>query len=187
MMTVGIDIGGSGIKGARVDLDAGELAALIEDRRHRRGVGVALDTAAAVVDALGDPGADYGGLGRQIELEQELAVRIEEGHLDAAGLVGGHLVEVREVGLLRVHQRRQTGLHGGADRAEVELERLDLDVTPETQLSQLRVGQQQVVEIAKAISCDARVLTSTNTMIRPSTATISISPVLSRDPRATMT
>jgi len=38
------------------------------------------------------------------------------------------------------------------------LTELDLDVAPTTPLGQLRVGQQQVVEIAKAISCDARVL-----------------------------
>ncbi len=38
------------------------------------------------------------------------------------------------------------------------LELLDLAVNPTTPLGQLRVGQQQVVEIAKAVSCDARVL-----------------------------
>ena len=38
------------------------------------------------------------------------------------------------------------------------LEELDLDVEPTTPLGQLRVGQQQIVEIAKALSCDARVL-----------------------------
>lgn len=43
------------------------------------------------------------------------------------------------------------------DAAKV-LEELDLHVAPTTPLDQLRVGQQQVVEIAKAITCDARVL-----------------------------
>lgn len=38
------------------------------------------------------------------------------------------------------------------------LKELDLDVEPTTPLGQLRVGQQQIVEIAKAISCNARVL-----------------------------
>ncbi|MCB1095582.1 MAG: sugar ABC transporter ATP-binding protein [Verrucomicrobiae bacterium] len=38
------------------------------------------------------------------------------------------------------------------------LERLDLAVDPATSLGSLRVGQQQIVEIAKAISTDARVL-----------------------------
>ena len=38
------------------------------------------------------------------------------------------------------------------------LDELDLDVAPTTPLGQLRVGQQQIVEIAKALSCDARVL-----------------------------
>ena len=38
------------------------------------------------------------------------------------------------------------------------LDDLDLDVDPTTPLGQLRVGQQQVVEIAKALSCNARVL-----------------------------
>ncbi|KAA9131043.1 sugar ABC transporter ATP-binding protein [Marinihelvus fidelis] len=38
------------------------------------------------------------------------------------------------------------------------LETLDLDVPPTTPVSQLRVGQQQVVEIAKALSTNARVL-----------------------------
>ena len=43
-------------------------------------------------------------------------------------------------------------------QAAALLGELDLDVRPETPLSQLRVGQQQVVEIAKAISYDAQVL-----------------------------
>ena len=43
------------------------------------------------------------------------------------------------------------------DAAKV-LEELDLAVAPNTPLDQLRVGQQQVVEIAKAITCNARVL-----------------------------
>ena len=38
------------------------------------------------------------------------------------------------------------------------LKQLDLDVSPTTPLGQLRVGQQQIVEIAKAISTKARVL-----------------------------
>lgn len=38
------------------------------------------------------------------------------------------------------------------------LEELDLDVAPTTPLGQLRVGQQQIVEIAKALSSQARVL-----------------------------
>ncbi len=38
------------------------------------------------------------------------------------------------------------------------LARVDLDVAPETPVSRLRVAQQQVVEIAKALSADVRVL-----------------------------
>jgi ABC-type sugar transport system ATPase subunit len=38
------------------------------------------------------------------------------------------------------------------------LERLDLRVPPTTSAGSLRVGQQQVVEIARALSCDARVI-----------------------------
>jgi len=38
------------------------------------------------------------------------------------------------------------------------LERLNLDVAPETPLAALRVGQQQLVEIARALSVNARVL-----------------------------
>lgn len=44
------------------------------------------------------------------------------------------------------------------DAAARILERLDLAVDPATPLGQLRVGQQQVVEIARAISSKARVL-----------------------------
>jgi len=53
---------------------------------------------------------------------------------------------------------------GGIDFAKMNNEsakllvQLDLDVEPTTPLGRLRVGQQQVVEIAKAISCNARVL-----------------------------
>jgi len=38
------------------------------------------------------------------------------------------------------------------------LEQLDLDVPPETLVSKLRVGQQQVVEIAKALSLNAKII-----------------------------
>lgn len=44
-----------------------------------------------------------------------------------------------------------------SDTAKV-LERVDLRVNPKTLISDLRVGQQQLVEIAKALSTDARVL-----------------------------
>lgn len=44
------------------------------------------------------------------------------------------------------------------EQAKVLLDKLDLDVDPGTPLANLRVGQQQVVEIAKAVSCEARVL-----------------------------
>jgi ribose transport system ATP-binding protein len=43
-------------------------------------------------------------------------------------------------------------------RSSELLGRLQLDVTPATPLARLRVGQQQVVEIAKALSFDARVI-----------------------------
>lgn len=43
-------------------------------------------------------------------------------------------------------------------QATVLLKQLDLAVAPTTPLGNLRVGQQQIVEIAKAISTDARVL-----------------------------
>jgi ribose transport system ATP-binding protein len=44
--------------------------------------------------------------------------------------------------------------------AETEklLASLDLDVSPKTKVSQLKVGQQQIVEIAKALSSDARII-----------------------------
>ncbi len=42
--------------------------------------------------------------------------------------------------------------------AQKILQQLQLNLTPTTPLNQLRVGQQQLVEIAKAISCNARVI-----------------------------
>lgn len=42
--------------------------------------------------------------------------------------------------------------------AESILKQVNLDIPPNTPLNQLRVGQQQLVEIAKAISCNARVI-----------------------------
>ena len=42
--------------------------------------------------------------------------------------------------------------------AEVLLERLELAVDPRTPVNKLRVGAQQVVEIAKALSTDARII-----------------------------
>lgn len=44
------------------------------------------------------------------------------------------------------------------ERSEVFLKRVGLDVSPETQLGQLTIGRQQLVEIAKALSINARVL-----------------------------
>lgn len=44
------------------------------------------------------------------------------------------------------------------DEARRLLGRLDLDIDPRRRVSELRVGQQQVVEIAKALALDARVI-----------------------------
>jgi len=43
-------------------------------------------------------------------------------------------------------------------RTRTLLDRLDLDVDPRRSVSELRVGQQQIVEIAKALALDARVI-----------------------------
>lgn len=56
---------------------------------------------------------------------------------------------------------RRSGLidFGALNRnAAAWLEKLDLDVSPTTPVERLRVGQQQVVEIAKALAGDARIL-----------------------------
>jgi ribose transport system ATP-binding protein len=57
--------------------------------------------------------------------------------------------------------RRRSGLLDGrrlaADTREL-LRRVELDVDPATPVAALRVGQQQIVEIARAVSTDARVL-----------------------------
>jgi ribose transport system ATP-binding protein len=42
--------------------------------------------------------------------------------------------------------------------AEVLLRRLGIDIDPESRVAELRVGEQQLVEIAKALSLDARIL-----------------------------
>lgn len=44
------------------------------------------------------------------------------------------------------------------NQAKVILDKLNLDITPSTPLNQLRVGQQQIVEIAKALACESQVL-----------------------------
>ncbi len=44
------------------------------------------------------------------------------------------------------------------DETRTLLDRLDLDVDPRRSVSELRVGQQQVIEIAKALALDARVI-----------------------------
>ncbi|MGM0438601.1 MAG: sugar ABC transporter ATP-binding protein [Bacillota bacterium] len=44
------------------------------------------------------------------------------------------------------------------DKAEKVLERLNMDIEPRTKLGDLTVGKQQMVEIAKAISLDTRIL-----------------------------
>ena len=57
--------------------------------------------------------------------------------------------------------RRRTGLLDGrrlAAETRALLRRVDLDVDPATPVAALRVGQQQIVEIARAVSTDARVL-----------------------------
>lgn len=59
---------------------------------------------------------------------------------------------------------REPMRRGLIDNAEINrrsaefLKRVGLDISPETQLRQLTIGRQQLVEIAKALSIDARVL-----------------------------
>ena len=50
---------------------------------------------------------------------------------------------------------QQQAIHEGAQEA---LERIGLDVEPETVVSKLPIGRQQLVEIAKALSAEARIL-----------------------------
>src|SRR3984885_9209951 len=45
-----------------------------------------------------------------------------------------------------------------AKAASALLKRLDIDLDPENRVAELRVGEQQLVEIAKALSLDARIL-----------------------------
>ena len=57
--------------------------------------------------------------------------------------------------------RNRLGLidaHALRERTAALLDRLDLAVDPSTETARLRVGQQQIIEIAKALSADARVL-----------------------------
>ena len=56
-------------------------------------------------------------------------------------------------GLLRLVDRRK--MH---DEAQVQLQRVGLDVAPDTLLAKLSVAQRQLVEIAKALSQEARIL-----------------------------
>ncbi|WP_188195096.1 sugar ABC transporter ATP-binding protein [Nonomuraea sp. SYSU D8015] len=60
--------------------------------------------------------------------------------------------------------RERTGLFGTVDyRGEREvvrrlMERLEEDIDPDTLVADLRIGQQQIVEIARALALDARIL-----------------------------
>ena len=56
--------------------------------------------------------------------------------------------------------RGRIDIDASAQRQRVRalLERLELDVSPDTLVEDLRIGQQQIVEIAKALAQDARIL-----------------------------
>ena len=71
-----------------------------------------------------------------------------------------HLTVAENIFLGREPLNRVGLIDSGSMNREAQalLQELDLDVAPTTPLSQLRVGQQQIVEIAKALSTRARVL-----------------------------
>ncbi|MBP0573696.1 sugar ABC transporter ATP-binding protein, partial [Mycobacterium tuberculosis] len=59
-------------------------------------------------------------------------------------------------------ERTRAGVHidraAQAEGARQLMRRLEQDIAPDTPLGNLRIGQQQIVEIAKALAQDARIL-----------------------------
>ena len=62
--------------------------------------------------------------------------------------------------IAREHTRAGIDIDGKRQRAEARalMRRLEHDIPPETLVGELRIGQQQIVEIAKALAQDARIL-----------------------------
>ena len=62
--------------------------------------------------------------------------------------------------IAREHTRGGIDIDGRRQRAEARalMRRLEHDIPPETLVGELRIGQQQIVEIAKALAQDARIL-----------------------------
>ena len=62
--------------------------------------------------------------------------------------------------IAREHTRGGIDIDGRRQRAEARalMQRLEHDIPPETLVGELRIGQQQIVEIAKALAQDARIL-----------------------------
>ncbi|TDL79338.1 ATP-binding cassette domain-containing protein [Palleronia sediminis] len=100
--------------------------------------------------------------------------------LDGVPVVIGSTVEARELGISIIHQElslapnmtvrdnifmgREITRAGQVDFAEEErqcralMEELEEDIDPLTPVEQLRLGQQQIVEIARALSVNSRIL-----------------------------
>ncbi|EHS52942.1 ABC transporter related protein [Rhizobium sp. PDO1-076] len=60
------------------------------------------------------------------------------------------------------HEKTRAGIHidrtAQTEAAKALMKRLEQDISPETQLGNLRIGQQQIIEIAKALAENARIL-----------------------------
>jgi ribose transport system ATP-binding protein len=78
---------------------------------------------------------------QELDLVRELTVA-DNIFLGREPLVAGVLIDRRRI----------------VKAAEVLLRRLGIDIDPESRVAELRVGEQQLVEIAKALSLDARIL-----------------------------
>jgi ribose transport system ATP-binding protein len=138
------------------DLNAGEVHALVGENGAGKSTlmkilaGVHIDyegtirVAGAIARFAGVRDAERAGIAiihQELDLVPELKVA-DNIFLGREPLIGGVLIDRRRI----------------VRAAEALLRRLGIDIDPDSRVAELRVGEQQLVEIAKALSLDARIL-----------------------------
>ncbi|GAB3184274.1 sugar ABC transporter ATP-binding protein [Nesterenkonia halophila] len=143
------------LKGVNFDVRAGEVTVLFGEN------GAGKSTLMKILSGVEQPTAGHLELdGERVELASTsqavargISIIHQELNLNANLTVRDNIFLGREIlGARGIDYRRQ------AEITRELMDRLEEPVSPETLVQDLRVGQQQIVEIARALSTDARIL-----------------------------